>query len=255
MRVVVVGSGNVAWGLCAALAGAGSPPVQVFARNAGAGEEIARMCGCPYTGDARELAAADLYLIAVADRAIAEVAAELDFGEAVVAHTAGSVPSEALDGVVPNPAVCYPLQTFTRGRVVDLRRVPFFIEGRGRALETVRRFAERLSECVAEADSRQRAVLHAAAVFASNFTNCMYRAAEDMAAKAGFGFGVLEPLILETAAKAADAGSARDTQTGPASRGDAETMERHRRILAGEPGLLKVYDEISELIWETSRKT
>ena len=70
----------------------------------------------------------------------------------------------------------------------------------------------------------------------------------------GLDFDVLRSLILETAAKAADAPSPRDVQTGPAVRNDTTTQARHLAALADEPALEEIYTLISQTIWETSKK-
>ena len=68
---------------------------------------------------------ADIYLIAVSDRAVAEVAATLPIPEeAAVAHTAGSVPVTAIPERFARRAVFYPMQTFTRGREADFSVIP-----------------------------------------------------------------------------------------------------------------------------------
>ena len=127
-RVVIVGSGNVAEALARALPASGVELCQLFARNPERGPRVAALGGTTWTDDPRRLAAADLYLVAVSDRAVGEVAASLPVpAGAVVAHTAGSVPLDAL-GRFAHRAVLYPLQTFTAGRAVDFARVPLFIE-------------------------------------------------------------------------------------------------------------------------------
>ena len=114
--VVVIGSGNVAEALAGAIAASPYGLAQLYARNRDRGERIARSYGCPFASDPQELAPADIYLIAVSDRAVGEAAEALDFGRAVVAHTAGSVPLDGLPGKIRNRGVFYPLQTFTAGR-------------------------------------------------------------------------------------------------------------------------------------------
>ena len=104
------------------------------------------------------------------------------------------------------------------------------------------------------ADSAQRARVHLAAVFACNFANHMYALGEEVVRRAGLDFGVLKPLIAETAAKACDARSPRDVQTGPAVRNDTVTQERHLALLDGDPTLQEIYTQISKNIWQTSRK-
>ena len=82
----------------------------------------------------------------------------------------------------------------------------------------------------------------------------MYGAAERILADAELPFGVLKPLIAETAAKAVGAASPASVQTGPAVRNDLATLDRHRAMLGSEPDLETIYDTISRYIWETSRK-
>ena len=122
-KVVIIGSGNVAEAFALALAERGAAPVQIFARNAAEGRALAAHCGAGYAGEPARLAPADLYLIAVSDRAIAPVSASLDFGNAVVAHTSGSTPLDALAAKIRHRAVLYPLQSFTKGRRVDFREI------------------------------------------------------------------------------------------------------------------------------------
>ena len=104
------------------------------------------------------------------------------------------------------------------------------------------------------ADSARRAKLHLAAVFACNFANHMYALGEQIARSAGLDFGVLKPLVRETAEKALDAASPADVQTGPAVRHDLATQVRHLRLLGDDMQLKEIYSTISQHIWETSRK-
>ena len=110
-RVVIIGSGNLAEALARALAAArGLQLVQIHARNEERGREVARIAGCAWSGDPAALAPADLYLIAVSDRAVAEVAGRLPIPPgAAVAHTAGSVPMEAIPAKFARRGVFYPM--------------------------------------------------------------------------------------------------------------------------------------------------
>lgn len=255
-RIVIVGSGNLAEALAQAVARSGLDLVQLFARNPQRGPEVARLTGTAWTADPQQLAEADVYLLCVSDRAVAEVAASLPVPTgAVVAHTAGSVPIDALERF-PLRAVFYPLQTFTRGRAVDFRQIPLFLECSTPALrEPLEAFARQLSDTVLFADSAQRARLHLAGVFACNFANALYGAGAAILRDTGLGFDLLKPLIAETAAKACDAASPADVQTGPAVRGDRPTLERHARMLSGQPDLAAIYETISHYIWEISKRT
>lgn len=255
-RIVIIGSGNLAEALARAVARSGLKLVQIFARNARRGEAVAALAATQWTADPAGLAEADIYLIAVSDRAVAEVAAALPIpAGAVVAHTAGSVPLEALPARFARRAVFYPLQTFTKGREVDFSQIPVFLETDDETLRPeLETFARRLSHTVIWADSACRAKVHLSAVFACNFVNHMYAVAERIVRSAGLPFDVLKPLIAQTAAKALDAASPADVQTGPAVRNDAETRARHCALLDGELQLKNIYSIISNSIWETSKK-
>lgn len=251
-RITVIGSGNVAEALALNIAGAwGVELVEVVARNAERGEAIAMAAGCDFVEMGDEVAQADLYIIAVSDRAVAEVAEAMELSEeAIVVHTAGSVELSALGR--GRRGVFYPFQTFTAGRAIDLSDVPIFIEGSDEtttaALEA---FAEQLSSKVYRADSHRRREIHLSGVWACNFVNALYGVAADVLhEREGLSFEVLQPLILETAHKAAEAVHPAAVQTGPARRGDSEVMARHEAMLTDKPELQEIYRLISEEIYK-----
>ena len=258
-RIVLIGSGRVAEVLgteifrCPSLC-----LVQLFARNAERGRQLAERWHCDWTDDPAALAAADLYLLAVSDRAVAALSSRLSFpAESVVAHTAGALPVEALEGSIRHRAVLYPLQTFTQGRRIEpFRTTPFFVEGTTpEALRCVREVGESLSDRVALLDSAGRERLHLAAVFVNNFSNLMYTLGAELAAGAGVPFDALRPLLEETARKALQM-DPREAQSGPAVRGDEATCRRHRELLrAHNPELESIYELLSETIWETSKRS
>ena len=255
-RIVLIGSGNLAEALARAVAKSDCEAVQLFARNPERGPVVARLAGCGWTSDPADLCrTADLYLIAVSDRAVAEVASTLPIPErAAVTHTAGSVPLEAIPERFTRRAVFYPMQTFTKGRKVDFSEIPVFLETSDPGFRPeLEAFARSLSRQVIWADSAQRAKVHLAAVFACNFANHMYALGEEVVRSAGLDFEVLKPLIAETAAKACDSRSPRDVQTGPAVRNDTDTQQRHLALLDGNPALQEIYSQISKEIWKTSK--
>ena len=153
---VLIGSGNVASHLGLALEQAVHRVVRVGGRS--------RTMPIPQD--------ADLYVIAVTDSAIASVAEQIGDVPGLVVHTAGSVPMSVLPQ--RRRGVLYPLQTFTKGRPVDMRSVPLFVESEG-GEELLLEVANQLSDRVIRMDSERRRYLHLAAVFCNNFTNHMFR--------------------------------------------------------------------------------
>ena len=71
-RVVIIGSGNLAEALARAVAESKLELVQIYARNAERARTVATLAATRWTTQPAELADADLYLVAVSDRAVAD---------------------------------------------------------------------------------------------------------------------------------------------------------------------------------------
>lgn len=257
LRVVVVGSGNVAEALARTLANvAGVDLVQLFARNRERGMEVAAIGGCYWENDDEKLAQADIYIIAVSDRAVASVAAELPFPkEAIVVHTAGSVPMTAIPERGGRRGILYALQSFTKGRVIRLDDVPLFIEADSeQTREVLMSFARSISSQVEYANSERRKHIHIAGVFVNNFTNHLYGIGADILDGEELSFDLLKPLIMETAAKASATDDPAQVQTGPAVRGDRGVTMEHIALLKDDAVKQRIYKDLTDSIWETSKK-
>ena len=137
-------------------------------------------------------------------------------------HTSGSVPMTVFQGRALRYGVLYPLQTFSRDVAVDMRRVPFFVEGSDDV--------EAFSSSVHYADSLVRRQLHVAAVFACNFTCQMWAEADEILQRAELPFSTLLPLIEATFDKVRRVRPA-DALTGPARRGDRNVIAAHMEML------------------------
>ncbi|MFR9504392.1 MAG: DUF2520 domain-containing protein [Rikenellaceae bacterium] len=255
-RVVIIGGGNLAEAVAMALAASSKVELtQIYLRDAVRGEELTQLTQVPYATFEEPLSEADIYLLAVSDGAIAPLSSSLNFAQgAIVAHTAGSTSIEALDKRLRR-GVFYPMQTFTKGRRVHFETIPIFIEAFEQSVkEELGELASAISSSVMELDSEHRRRLHLAAVFACNFVNAMFIAAEEMVQSSQLPFEILKPLIEECCAKACSAESPRDIQTGPAVRGDWATMERHTSMLCEQEQLKEIYNNISIYIWETLKR-
>ena len=261
-RAAIIGSGKVAEAMARVLPAAGIEVVCICARNAERGAALAEIAGCRYVGESEPLPEADICMAAVSDKAISEVLTRIPLPESVIAmHISGATPIEAVPERFRHRGVLYPLQTFTEGREVDFRRVPIFIEASDpQTLDVLRRIAVAIGseELVFEADSRQRAVIHLAGVFACNFATAMVCAGHDIMKSVGRSGDLLMPIFAETVAKLADPHNSdpRSVLTGPAVRNDLGTMERHRRILADSDCdvLGRIYDSASEYIVKYGKK-
>lgn len=254
--VVLLGAGRVATHLAPALLGAGYRVGQVWSRTMASACALANPLGIPCTDNLRAVITdADIYIACVADEALPEVTkvlvASLEAASAnpLFLHTAGSVPMDVWhEAGAWRYGILYPLQTFSKERAIDMREVSLFIEASSEeSLEAVEALARSLSCMVFHADSRRRALLHIAAVFACNFTNAMYAAAHQLLAADDIPFDVMLPLIDETAAKVHIL-TPREAQTGPAVRGDRQVMQAHLERLSSMPELQQLYEQMSRMI-------
>ena len=248
-NIAFAGSGNAAWHLAKGLQMQGYRISNVWSRDFSNAVALAENCSsraCREISELRERT--DLIIIAVADKAIEEVARSIGEFDGIVVHTAGSVSIDVLKGKFENSGVFYPLQTFSKVIPVDLREVPFFLESSSNeVLQVLEQIASKLSARVYNADSQQRMLLHVAAVFASNYSNLMYVIGNEILENANLPADLLHPLMLETARKAVT-GDPLKMQTGPARRNDKITIEKHVAALASMPEYADLYHLLANLI-------
>lgn len=180
---------------------------------------------------------ADVVVVATPDAAVAPVAASLvGTTEAVVVHLAGSLGLDVLRGHARcgslHPLVSLPSPEVGQRRLVGAW---FAVAGDPVTIEMV----ESLSGRHVVVDDADRAAYHAAACIASNHLVALLAQAERVAATAGVPLEPLLGLVRGTVDNVAELGCA-TALTGPAARGDADTIEAHRRALP--PGELPAYD-------------
>ena len=138
------------------------------------------------------------------------------------------------------------MQTFTKGRKLDYAHIPLFHEGSDpEAAKRLEELAGAMTDHARHVDSDTRAHIHLGAVFACNYLNYMMLLAERTIAP--LGLDTYRPLIEETIAKALEMGP-RDAQTGPARRGDINTLWAHMHLLQAHPHTGRVYRLLSQQI-------
>jgi len=245
IKIVLLGAGNVGTHLYRALQNKeGLQIVQWYNRSLNSLEK--ESTSCPTTQDLNEIVEADLYLLSVSDSVIPAISKALKNKNGLLAHTAGSVPMDALSAY-NNHGVFYPLQTFSKNREVDFSQIPLCLEAnKEENLNLLKRVAHAIGGPIHLIDSIQRKALHVAAVFVNNFTNHLYTIGEDLCKEHKVPFSVLQPLIAETADKIKHL-SPSTTQTGPAIRGDQNIIEDHLHYLTKESHQ-KLYQLISASI-------
>ena len=188
-----------------------------------------------------------LTLICIPDDQIAGVLKSLP-DKIPVAYTSGSVQLEDLPKR-KELGVFYPLQTFSKGKDLDLFKIPFFIESNNEDFGSVLfDLAWIISKKVKYASSEERKKIHLAAVWVNNFTNHMLHIADKYMKQENLNFDDLSPLLEETFNKLKYK-TPFEAQTGPARRKDQSIIEEHTATLNGTSK--EIYALISKSIKET----
>lgn len=244
INVIIIGAGNVATQLYRTFPRVKELDViQVFNRN----PQNLNFVKEPEKriSQLKDLKKADVYIFAIKDEAIGEIAEKLEDRKAIYLHCSGSEPMNILSKFT-NHGVFYPLQTFSKNKPVHFEEVPLCIEANSEEnLKFLKNLGSLLSDKVYEVSSEQRKALHLSAVFVNNFTNHLYTIAADYCKENELPFEILQPLIKETVAKI-DTLPPFSAQTGPALRNDTKTISAHLELLNEDRK--KIYNVLTESI-------
>ena len=246
MKIVFIGAGNLATQLAIAFAEKGVEILQVYSHTEANAKLLGKKISCEFTYSLAEVRTdADVYIYAVKDAVLHNVQQQIDAPNAWHLHTAGSLPMDVFSKHKVNYGVFYPLQTFSKNKYVDFEKIPICIEANSdEGYTLLQRLAQIISNRCHMVNSQQREKLHLAAVFTCNFTNRMYAIAQRILEEHDLPFGLMLPLIEETAEKVHTL-LPNDAQTGPAVRYDKNVIDKHISMLHDEK-LQELYLLISE---------
>jgi len=254
-KVTLIGSGNVAQHLIRAfknqaVLNSEIELIQVYTRKP---ESLLHLLDSgKITNDWDNLEESDVYILAVSDDAIATVSSQLPFKNRLVVHTSGGVALASLNDK-NRKGIFYPLQTFSKNKLVDFTTIPICLEAQNENdYQILEQLAKSISNSVFSIDSDQRKALHVAAVFVNNFTNHLYQIGQEICLEHHVPFDILKPLILETAQKII-ALSPQEAQTGPAKRNDTGTLEAHQLFLTNE-NQKNIYTILTQSIQSNAKK-
>lgn len=257
MKIALIGAGNLATVLGHALYNAKHDIVQVYSRTMAAAKQLAERLNAVPTDKLETITNdADLYIIALKDSVLDEVIGKIcpNRSEKLFVHTAGSMPIDVFRGRTERYGVLYPMQTFSKTRIVDFRNIPVFVEANSiSTMQTIIGVAQSVSDNVQELSSTDRRYLHLAAVWACNYVNHCYDLAAEVLQKVGLPFDVMLPLTDETARKVYEL-SPCEAQTGPAIRYDENIIEAQMQLMNDNPKAQKIYELMAKSIHEKSKK-
>ena len=244
VTITILGSGKVAHHLIVNILDSDQLQLQqIYARNTNSVTDL--VSESIVVNDIKQLKPADIFIIAVSDSSIESVSKEIQLPNQFVIHTSGTVPMSAIQA--ERRGVMYMLQSFSKDKTLDFATIPFCIEANHEAdFHLLEQIAVSFSERVYKISSEQRKAIHLAAVFVNNFANHLFALGEEVCKEYQVPFDILKPLIEETANKIMELSPA-DAQTGPASRGDQNTINQHLQMMT-DPIKKEIYQLITKSI-------
>jgi len=269
--LTIIGLGGVGSALSRAVAGAGFRGLTLVGRGRPGERTLARALKARYLSDLRRLTQDHGFIVVcVKDIQITSVAHHLSrlkigWNRFTVLHTSGVLGSDVLKPLASkgaSVAAWHPYQTFPR---LSVRRagsatlpesgpglffgVTFGISGDPRAVRAAKRLTRTLGGKPLRLREEDRVLYHLSAVL-----SCGFVAADlEMAVRVLKSIGLSEkraleailPIASQTLKNVAEHGPAR-ALTGPAVRGDKETIRKHLRALQKlDPELAQVYATVS----------
>jgi len=248
-HISFAGAGKVASALCKEFYKSGFLIDLVVSESEKSSHLLAESCNASWSTELVYPDSTDVLIVSVPDQKIKSVLNTLKCRtDAIVVHTGGSTGLDIFPEHIKRTGIFYPLQTFTMERDVSFKNLPFLLESADEnILQTLKFMASSLGGAVHYVDSEHRRMIHIAAVFICNFTNYMLTQGEEVVIKAGYSLELLKPLLSETIAKALEIGPG-NSQTGPASRNDINTIEKHLELLSFSPELQRLYSEVTQSI-------
>ncbi|MBE9592897.1 MAG: DUF2520 domain-containing protein [Proteobacteria bacterium] len=255
-KVGFIGAGKVGTALATTLFKGGYPVVAVANNNISVSEKLADLVpGCHVFKTAQEVAnTAEHVFITTPDDSIPTVASELTWRpEQNVVHCSGAASIDILDPAKKSGAMVgsfHPCQAFASvdQAIKNLPGSTFAIEAQGPLLDILKEMASTIGCDWIVLKPGNKALYHAAAVFASNYFVTLLKVATDLFQNfdvpTAQSTKVLMPLIQGNIKNINTIGLP-SCLTGPIARGDVSTIEKHIYALnKKEPSLLKIYAEL-----------
>lgn len=268
--VVIIGAGRVGRALSQALYNKGLKIAAIISRSLESAERCAKASNCSIFSDQlfHLPDETESIFITTPDEVISSVSNKLAQTKNIIenkfiAHTSGSRTSENLEPLRKKGALVasfHPIQTFA-GDKLDWEKfygIFFGIEGDEKALKICRSFVELLGGKYLIVPKDSKSLYHASCVFSSNYLIALMDISIQMMANFNLNqeeiAQLLLPLLKGTVENFKNLGLER-ALTGPISRGDIQTVQKHVNILKVKfPELLPLYCLLGKRVLKVSEK-
>lgn len=242
MKVVIIGSGNIAAFFGIKMYEAGWNIIQVVSKNATNAQQLAQHFNTDYTNQANCIKQdADLYILAVNDNALVEFENISWLSEKQVIYTAGSITIDKVKAISTKIACIWPIYSIQKNNLPTSSSIPLVITHSEHVDKTIlHKLANTISSNLFFLSEIQKQNTHLAAVIANNFSNHLYTLAKQVLDQNNIPFELLLPLIQNTTEKLMHS-SPEQNQTGPAIRHDGITISHQIEILNQNKNLQDIY--------------
>jgi predicted short-subunit dehydrogenase-like oxidoreductase (DUF2520 family) len=243
--IAIVGAGNLASALAAALLKSGYPIDQVISHGDGASlraaKRLAREVHAVGVTATKAQIDARVVWFCVPDSVIAAAAQSLSRATTwrgkVAFHSSGALTSDELAVLREkgaSVASVHPLTTFVRDSRPTLAEIPFAIEGDLKAVRVARAIVRDLGARPYSIRKRDKQLYHAWGMFVSPLFTALLAMSENIAVAASVSRKSARermlPILRQTIDNYARLG-APGSFSGPIARGDVATVEKHLRVL------------------------
>ncbi len=260
--VSIVGAGRVGRTLGRRLHELGWHIDAVMARSVSNARAAVRVIGAGYPSDrlTHQVLNSRVVLVTVPDAAIECVAKDLaqlggeEWRGKVVLHTSGAMEPSVLKPLADLGAATgsmHPMQTFSHQNTPDLGSCIFGVDGAPAAVRVARKMIQQMGGVAVRLSGANKAAYHAAGSFACVYVLTIIEAATRLLMTQGFtrrqAMRALLPLTRQTLDNFERVGPYA-AWTGPLSRGDFSTLQKHVEALSLEhPEYLQAYEVLSRL--------
>lgn len=205
---------------------------------------------------------ADIVIITVPDNQIRTVSKFLsntltDWANKIVCHTSGSLNKEELSDLEEKSAIVgsiHPMQTFNQLFLSPdiFKNIYFAVEGGNAIIKFAENWIKKFKSKMIKIQSSQKIIYHIAAVTISNFFAGLLNYSEHLFKNLNFDKNISKEIILpivNTTLNNFRNTNSLSSLTGPLSRGDTNTIDKHLSMLKeNHKDLYPVYKEISRYI-------
>lgn len=267
LTVNLIGAGRVGQTFLSLLGGVRECVVQDVQSNSySSAEQAVRFAGAGRAvRDVSELRPAGLWIVAVPDTRIADVAEQLaehvaasEIGQEppVAFHCSGFFAADQMSALRKSGwhlASVHPVLTFATPELAvrQFNGTYCGVEGDGEALEIIGPLLQKLGAKPFSISSKSKSLYHAAAVISNNFTVVLQAIACEAWAEAGVPEDVAQQLnvtMLRATYENVSAEGPRNALTGPAARGDDFVVRKQGEDVANwKPEVGEIYRELSAL--------